>query len=39
LLAWLRFVAQFELGASERGCAFANARRSSCLNLIVLPGG
>jgi AcrR family transcriptional regulator len=25
LLAWLRFIAEFKLGASERGCAFANA--------------
>jgi AcrR family transcriptional regulator len=25
LLAWLRFVAEFKLGRSERGCAFANA--------------
>jgi AcrR family transcriptional regulator len=25
LLAWLRFIAQFKLGPSERGCAFANA--------------
>ena len=25
LLAWLRFIAEFKLGPSERGCAFANA--------------
>lgn len=25
LLAWLRFIAEFKLGTSERGCAFANA--------------
>jgi AcrR family transcriptional regulator len=25
LLAWLRFIAEFKLGGSERGCAFANA--------------
>jgi AcrR family transcriptional regulator len=25
LLAWLRFIAEFKLGDSERGCAFANA--------------
>ena len=25
LLAWLRFVAEFKLGTTERGCAFANA--------------
>lgn len=25
LLAWLRFIAEFKLGKSERGCAFANA--------------
>jgi AcrR family transcriptional regulator len=25
LLAWLRFLAEFKLGGTERGCAFANA--------------
>ncbi len=25
LLAWLRFIAEFKLGKTERGCAFANA--------------
>jgi AcrR family transcriptional regulator len=25
LLAWLRFIAEFKLGTTERGCAFANA--------------
>ena len=25
LLAWLRFIAEFKLGTSERGCAFLNA--------------
>jgi AcrR family transcriptional regulator len=25
LLAWLRFIAEFKVGATERGCAFANA--------------
>jgi len=25
LLAWLRFIAEFKLGMSQRGCAFANA--------------
>jgi AcrR family transcriptional regulator len=25
LLAWLRFIAEFKLGTSERGCAFADA--------------
>jgi AcrR family transcriptional regulator len=25
LLAWLRFIAGFKVGATERGCAFANA--------------
>ena len=25
MLAWLRFIAEFKLGPSERGCAFANA--------------
>jgi AcrR family transcriptional regulator len=25
LLAWLRFIAEFKLGTSQRGCAFANA--------------
>ena len=25
LLAWLHFIAEFKLGTSERGCAFANA--------------
>lgn len=25
LLAWLHFIAEFKLGKSERGCAFANA--------------
>ncbi len=25
LLAWLRFIAEFKLGGTERGCAFANA--------------
>jgi AcrR family transcriptional regulator len=25
LLAWLRFIAEFKLGTSERGCAFVNA--------------
>jgi AcrR family transcriptional regulator len=25
LLAWLRFLAEFKLGRTERGCAFANA--------------
>ena len=25
LLAWLRFIAEFKLGTTERGCAFSNA--------------
>jgi AcrR family transcriptional regulator len=25
LLAWLRFISEFKLGTTERGCAFANA--------------
>ena len=25
LLAWLRFIAEFKLGTTQRGCAFANA--------------